>query len=132
MFRMVCRAATQGSQSPRRSSVGVSGWMLTETEVRPSHITRSGGARCRRVRLTGPGLSPSLPASTHRDLQLLGPQGRTGATVSYREEGRVGGDGQTWPAPSPARSLDQAQGPVCTLPMPEFWCSIAYFELDTQ
>ena len=56
----------------------------------------------------------------------------TGATVSYREEGRVGGDGQTWPAPSPARSLDQAQGPVCTLPMPEFWCSIAYFELDTQ
>lgn len=56
----------------------------------------------------------------------------TGATVSYREEGRVGGDGQTWPAPSPARSIDQSQGPVCTLPMPEFWCSIAYFELDTQ
>ena len=56
----------------------------------------------------------------------------TGATVSYREEGRVGGDGQTWPAPSPARSIEQSQGPVCTLPMPEFWCSIAYFELDTQ
>ena len=56
----------------------------------------------------------------------------TGATVSYREEGRVGGDGQTWPAPSPARSIEAAQGPVCSLPMPEFWCSIAYFELDTQ
>ena len=55
----------------------------------------------------------------------------TGATLSYREDGaRVGGDGQGWVGPSAGRSLDQ--GPVCTLPMPEFWCSVAYFELDTQ
>jgi len=27
---------------------------------------------------------------------------------------------------------EQATVPVCQLPMPEFWCSIAYFELDTQ
>ena len=42
----------------------------------------------------------------------------------------MGGDGQGWVGPSAGRSLDQ--GPVCTLPMPEFWCSVAYFELDTQ
>ena len=54
----------------------------------------------------------------------------TGATLSYREDGRVGGDGQGWVGPSPGRAMEQ--GPVCTLPMPEFWCSVAYFELDTQ
>jgi len=57
----------------------------------------------------------------------------SGATLSYREDNsRVGGDGQGWVGPSPGRVLPEPQGPVCTLPMPEFWCSIAYFELDTQ
>ena len=57
----------------------------------------------------------------------------SGATVSYtREDGRVGTDGQAWPAPSPARVADQPAGPISTLLMPEFWCSIGYFELDTQ
>ena len=63
----------------------------------------------------------------------------TGATLSYREDGRVGGDGQSWVGPGPGRGVggvpgaDQAAAvPVCQLPMPEFWCSIAYFELDTQ
>jgi len=57
----------------------------------------------------------------------------TGATVSYtREDGRVGTDGQAWPTPAPARVADQPAGPISTLLMPEFWCSIGYFELDTQ
>ena len=60
-----------------------------------------------------------------------------GATLSYRDDGRAGGgaDGGGWGAgPGQGRVMggEQQQGPVCTLPMPEFWCSIAYFELDTQ
>ena len=52
-----------------------------------------------------------------------------GATLSYREGDR--GEGGSWTGQGPGRVMEQ-QGPVCTLPMPEFWCSIAYFELDTQ
>jgi len=53
------------------------------------------------------------------------------ATVSYtREDGRVGQDGTAWPTSS--RSVPDQQMPISTLPIPEFWCSIGYFELDTQ
>ena len=60
----------------------------------------------------------------------------TGATLSYREDGRVSAEGGGW-GPGGARvggtvGAEQAAVPVCQLPMPEFWCSIAYFELDTQ
>ena len=60
----------------------------------------------------------------------------TGATLSYREDGRVSGEGGGW-GPGGGRvggtvGAEQASVPVCQLPMPEFWCSIAYFELDTQ
>ena len=71
--------------------------------------------------------------------------------MSYTErEGRVGADGQVlikketendsilpsglqaWPALSSQRGVDSNPGPVSNLLMPEFWCSIGYFELDTQ
>jgi len=56
-----------------------------------------------------------------------------GATVSYTErDGRVTADGQAWPAVPSQRVPDPPQGPVSNLLMPEFWCSIGYFELDTQ
>jgi len=63
----------------------------------------------------------------------LSPQQAAGATVSYTErEGRVGADGQAWPALSSQRGVEATPGPVSNLLMPEFWCSIGYFELDTQ
>ena len=31
-----------------------------------------------------------------------------------------------------AQQQQEAQGPISKSPMPNFWCSIAYFELDTQ
>ena len=39
---------------------------------------------------------------------------------------------QAWPALSSQRGVDSNPGPVSNLLMPEFWCSIGYFELDTQ
>lgn len=73
------------------------------------------------------------PPSNAGPSSAAGSGGPVGATVSYtRDEGRVGQDGQAWPTPSPARVTDQAPGPLSILPMPEFWCSIGYFELDTQ
>lgn len=51
------------------------------------------------------------------------------ATLSYtREEGR----GEHWAAPAPARIQEPSTGPISNLMMPEFWCSIGYYELDTQ
>jgi len=71
-------------------------------------------------------VSPTIPHTT----PTL-PTYPSGATVSYtREDGRVGTDGQAWPAPRVG--ADQPVGPISTLLMPEFWCSIGYFELDTQ
>jgi len=58
-----------------------------------------------------------------------------GSTVNYRDEGRTGSAVPTdgvWPAPTPIRQADTQSGPISTLLMPEFWCSIGYFELDTQ
>lgn len=55
------------------------------------------------------------------------------ATVSYtREDGRVGQDGTAWPTSSTRGVSDQQLGRISSLPTPEFWCSIGYFELDTQ
>ena len=39
---------------------------------------------------------------------------------------------QAWPALSSQRGVESNPGPVSNLLMPEFWCSIGYFELDTQ
>lgn len=87
----------------------------------------------------GGAISPPLP-TTHSSTPYVGPTPGpssapppVGATVSYtREEGRVGQDGQAWPTPVAARGPEQPPGPISTLLMPEFWCSIGYFELDTQ
>jgi len=51
------------------------------------------------------------------------------ATLNYtKEEGR----GEQWaPAPTPSR-LPEPVGPVSNMMMPEFWCSIGYYELDSQ
>ena len=75
------------------------------------------------------GVALASPPSTY-------PAPTPGATLSYRDtEGRQGGNGLDGGWAGPGRGPmagDQHQGAVCTLPMPEFWCSIAYFELDTQ
>lgn len=59
-----------------------------------------------------------------------------GATLSYRDEGQgangANGDGVWAGGPAPVRQGDAQLGPLSTLVMPEFWCSIGYFELDTQ
>ena len=79
------------------------------------------------------GLSPISPPLTGVYPSPGQQQGSGGATVSYTErDGRVGSDGQAWPALSSSRIVEPPPGPVSTLLMPEFWCSIGYFELDTQ
>lgn len=60
------------------------------------------------------------------------------ATLSYtKEEGGGVGRGLTsgppdqW-NPAPAPRLQEPAGPISTMMLPEFWCSIGYYELDTQ
>lgn len=60
--------------------------------------------------------------------QNMGPQQT--ATVGTPGSGVNTGD---WFANRTAHMATQeANGPISKSPMPEFWCSIAYFELDTQ
>eukprot|EP00088_Acartia_fossae_P012269 TRINITY_DN1631_c0_g1_i1.p1 TRINITY_DN1631_c0_g1~~TRINITY_DN1631_c0_g1_i1.p1 ORF type:complete len:546 (+),score=136.97 TRINITY_DN1631_c0_g1_i1:213-1850(+) len=65
------------------------------------------------------------------------------ATLSYtKEEGAGGGapgagpPGQRpadqWNHAAPAPRLAEPGGPISTMMLPEFWCSIGYYELDTQ
>jgi len=52
------------------------------------------------------------------------------ATLNYTRE--EGGRGEQWtPTPAPSR-IPEPSGPISNMMMPEFWCSIGYYELDTQ
>ncbi|XP_023340149.1 mothers against decapentaplegic homolog 4 [Eurytemora carolleeae] len=75
---------------------------------------------------SAPERSPSVPTPTPgTSIPYSAP-----ATLSYtREEGR----GEQWtPTPSPARIPEPSAGPISSMMMPEFWCSIGYYELDSQ
>jgi len=55
------------------------------------------------------------------------------ATVSYTRENNRAGPAEGGPGwAGPGRMTEQQPGPISTLIMPEFWCSIGYFELDAQ
>jgi len=103
--------------------------------VGSSTPSSSAGASMRQNGSAPPGLMPSESGAVSPTISQASagiPNYTGGATVSYtREDGRVGTDGQAWPAP-PTRVAEQPVGPISMLIMPEFWCSIGYFELDTQ
>jgi len=114
------------SSSPVTTPLSVATPPFRQNGSNSGSIISGDGARSPISPPGGPGVYPS-PSIQHQS------GGQAGATVSYtREEGRVGTDGQAWPNPSSTRIAEPAPGPISTLLMPEYWCSIGYFELDTQ
>jgi len=89
------------------------------------------------------GLSPS-PATTPLAAPTPPAFRQNGnGSVSSLEEGRSPPSASVFPSPGAVggptaavsaerMNAEQTQGPVSTLLMPEFWCSIGYFELDSQ
>merc|ERR1719309_1142531 len=132
-----------GSSSPATTPLSVATPPFMKSEFRangaqPTNILQGEGARSPisppLPGLPGPPVYPSPGGQQQQQQQQQQqPAQHGGSTVSYtREDGRVGTDGHAWPAPSSSRIVEAPQGPISTLLMPEFWCSIGYFELDTQ
>ena len=90
----------------------------------PPAIGSGGGGAGQVVR---PGQQAMAPSQ-----QPMAP-GSNGATLSYRDEGQAAANGDgVWAGGASVRQGESQLGPLSTLVMPEFWCSIGYFELDTQ
>ena len=70
----------------------------------------------------GPSAPGNHPNSVGTAAQVeQGPQGATATSGDWYNSQRGG-----------HVSNQDAAGPISKSPMPEYWCSIAYFELDTQ